>query len=148
MGEADHAMLEPGQGVVSGVLAHGGGEGVQQIFRTLPLLSFWEQTGQCNLQNISLFLHIDPLHDGGGGQILLLLNAGAGIDQVPQPAGNALRPQGRVSGQNLVIIRVSLDVRGVHGVEGAVQTLNIVQNRGNSLRNCASVQIGFVHSFL
>ena len=148
MGEAHHTMPEPFDHMGFHILLQRGSERVGQILRTPGLPSLGKQTGQGDLNNAVSLLDMDVLHGGGGGQVLVLFDIGAGVDQVPQPAGNALRPQRRVSGQNLVIIRVSLDVRGVHGVEGAVQTLNIVQNRGNSLGNRASVQSGFSHSFL
>ena len=45
-----------------------------------------------------------------------------------QPAGNLLRPQGRIGGQRFVVVRVALDVGGIHGIQRVVQPVDIVQD--------------------
>ena len=57
-----------------------------------------------------------------------------------QPTGDALRSEGGVNGQYFVIVRVSLKIGGIHGVQCVGQTLNIIQNGRYPPGNGASVQ--------
>ena len=115
--ETHDAMAQPGHGVAFGILAEGGGEGIQEVFRTLPLLSFGVQAGQCDLQNAALRPNFNALHDGGRGQVFVPCDAGGGVEQMPQAAGDPLRPKRRVRGQHFIVIGITLDIGGVERVQ-------------------------------
>lgn len=76
-------MAHPGHGVTFGVLAEGGGEGIKEVFRALPLLSFGVQAGQCDFQNTVLGPDLNALHDCGRGQVFVPCDAGCGVEQMP-----------------------------------------------------------------
>ena len=126
VGKAHHAAPEPPDGMAFDVLLQRGGEWVDQVLRTLRLPALGEQTGQGDLKNAAPLLDVDTLHGGSGGQIFALFHVCAGIEQMAQPAGDGLRPQSRVGGQHLVVVRVTLDVCGIHGIQCAVQALYVI----------------------
>ena len=46
-----------------------------------------------------------------------------GIEDMPQSAGDLLRPQGRVGGQRFIVVRVALYVGGIHSIQRVVQAV-------------------------
>ena len=118
--ETHKTMLKPGHRIVFGELAKRGSKGVQKKLRTAMLLPFWQQTGEKNLQYVILIPDLHALRHTGGNQVILLLNIGGGVNQMPQPASNTLRPQSRVGGQDFIIFWVALDVRCVHSIQRTV----------------------------
>ena len=54
--------------------------------------------GQGDLQYTVLIDNLNSVYNTGGCQVIAFADGGAGIYQMPQPAGNFLCPQGGVSG--------------------------------------------------
>lgn len=73
-------------------------ERVEQKLSVLPLLAFWEQTRQGDLQYTVLIDNLNSVYNTGGCQVIAFADGGAGIYQMPQPAGNFLCSQGGISG--------------------------------------------------
>ena len=55
-------------------------------------LVFWEQPGQGDLQYTVLIDNLNSVYNTGGCQVIAFVDGGAGIYQMPQPAGNFLCP--------------------------------------------------------
>ena len=63
--------------------------------------------------------------------LIALADRRAGINQMPQPAGNTLCPQRGIGGKSLIVIRVTLDVGGVHRIQRVAQPGYIIKNASN-----------------
>ena len=128
VGKTHHAPPEPPDRMAFHILLQRGGQRVNQVLRTLGLSALGEQAGQSDLKNAAPLLDVNALHQGGGREVFLLSDIGGGIEDMSQPAGNLLRPQGRIGGQRFVVVRVALDVGGIHGIQRVVQPVDIVQD--------------------
>ena len=126
-------MLKLRHGVVGGVIGERGGKRIQQKLRALALPALWQKARELDLQNAAIFADLNTLHGFSRTQIFLFFDAGSGIDQVAQPAGDPLGPQRRIRGQHLVVVGITLNIRRVHGIERIVQPFDLSQNRCNSL---------------
>ena len=126
-------MLKLRHSVVGGVIGERGGKRIQQELRALALPALWQKARELDLQNAVIFADLNTLHGFSRLQIFLFFDAGSGIDQVAQPAGDPLGPQRRIRGQHLVVVGITLDIRRVHGIERIVQPFDLSQNRCNSL---------------
>ena len=113
-------MPEPFDHMGFYILLQRSGERIGQILRTSGLSALGKQAGQGNFNNAVSLLDMEVLHNSGGSQVLVLFDIGAGVDQMPQPASNTLRPQSRVGGQDFIIFWVALDVRCVHSIQRTV----------------------------
>lgn len=80
--------------------------------------------------------------------ILALLDGGAGIYQMPQPAGDPFRPKRSIRRENFVIVGIALDVCCVHRIQRITQTGYIVKNAPYSAGNQFSIQKSCASCFL
>ena len=87
----------------------------------MSLFPLGQQTGEFDLDDAVLFLDLHALHNGGGCEIFLFFDGGGRVNNVPEPAGDPLSPERGVGGQDLIVLRVALDVGGVERIQGAVQ---------------------------
>ena len=60
----------------------------------------------------------------------MLLHGGKAVDQMPHPAGDLLCAERRVSGKQLIVFRIPLQVHCVHGAKRVAQPRNLCQQRG------------------
>ena len=67
----------------------------------------------------------------------MLLHGGKAVDQMPHPAGDLLCAERRVSGKQLIVFRIPLQVHCVHGAKRIAQPRDLRQQRGYSLDKSA-----------
>ena len=133
-----------GQSVLFGVLLQGKIEGVQQKLGALPLPALWQKAGQRHRKHLVFIGDGDTVHHTGGFKVIALADCRAGINQMPQPAGNTLCPQRGIGGKSLIVIGVTLDVGGVHRIQRVAQPGYIIKNAPDpagykfSVQSCAS----------
>ena len=76
----------------------------------MPLPALREKPGKGHFQDPVFIGYRDALRHAGGLEILALLDGGAGIYQMPQPAGDPFRPKRSIRRENFVIVGIALDV--------------------------------------
>ena len=76
MGEADHSVPVHGEHVAVSILTQGEVQWINENLCALPLLSFWEQAGQRDLQDTVFVLDFDSLHCAGTGKICGFFDGG------------------------------------------------------------------------
>lgn len=128
MGEADHTVMKVGEWARLGVLGEGIVQRVQKKLAGKMLLSFWQQAGQRDLHDAVLALNPNIQHGACRGEIFLLSRTCRCINQMTQTAGKLLCAESGVHGESLVVFRVSLYVRHVHGIERVGQPGQFIEN--------------------
>ncbi len=99
---------------------------VGQIFGA-ALLFLRKQTRQRDLHQSRLRSDRNAEDIGGGGQVFMLLHGGKAVDQMPHPAGDLLCAERRVSGKQLIVFRIPLQVHCVHGAKCITQPRDLCQ---------------------
>ena len=107
-----------------------------------------EKPGKGHFQDPVFIGYRDALRHAGGLEILALLDGGAGIYQMPQPAGDPFRPKRSIRRENFVIVGIALDVCCVHRIQRITQTGYIVKNAPYSAGNQFSIQKSCASCFL
>ena len=95
-------------------------ERVQQELIALPLFALWQQTGQRHLQHPVLAVDSDAVRCTGGFEIVSFADGRAGINQMPQPAGNPLCTQSGFYGKCFIVVGVggyNLPTNVAHSLE-------------------------------
>ena len=92
LSEADNAVPVVRKRVLLCILLKSKVERVQQEFSALPLPARRLQTGKRYLQNPVRTGNGNAVHHAGGPEIIAFTDGGAGINQMPQTAGDPLRP--------------------------------------------------------
>lgn len=92
LSKADNAVPVVRKRMLLCILLKSKVERVQQEFIALPLPAFRQQTGKRHLQHPVRTDNDNAVHHAGGPEIIAFADGGAGINQMPQTAGDPLRP--------------------------------------------------------
>lgn len=126
--KADHAIPVMGHRVLFGVLLQSKVKRVQKELVALSLPALWQECRQRNRQHTILAGNGDPVHHAGRLEIIAFPDGSAGINQVPQAAGDSFCPQCSISGQRFIVVRVALYIGGVHGIQRIAQSGYIIKD--------------------